>query len=158
MKKKTLLVVLLTILTIGIVSLYTTFAYDENNNKLEDSDANYNLIYSIKEKSNREVVVGSNEEKYIDITLSNPYNSSVKYGMYYYLVSPSSLPDGISITLSEDSTDSLEDIIKPNQTRVVTLKITNNSSYQVEMLLGALVGFEKGKIEDLAKNGETLIK
>ena len=78
--------------------------------------------------------------------------------MYYYLVSPSSLPDGISITLSEDSTDSLEDIIKPNQTRVVTLKITNNSSYQVEMLLGALVGFEKGKIEDLAKNGETLIK
>ena len=90
MKKKTILVVLLTILAIGIVSLYTTFAYDENNNKLEDSDANYNLIYSIKEKSNREVVVGSNEEKYIDITLSNPYNSSVKYGMYYYLVSPSS--------------------------------------------------------------------
>ena len=158
MSKKSIIIVLLIMLSIGIISLYTTFAYDEENTKLEESNADYNLIYSIKEKSNKQVTVGPKEEKYIDITLNNVYKSTVRYGMYYYLVSPQKLPENVKITLAEDSQDLLENIIKPKQTRSISIKVTNNSEYSVDLLIGALVGFENGKIEDLVKNGEVLIK
>ena len=126
--------------------------------KLSESNADHNLIYSLKEKTNKQLTIGSKEEKYVDITLTNAYESTVKYGMYYYLFSPEKLPENVSITLSEDSKDLLENTIKPNQTRSISLKITNNSEYSIEIQVGALVGFENGRIEDLVKEGEVLIK
>lgn len=158
MKKRTIIIILLLVLSLGIISLYTTFAYNEENTKLEESTADYNLIYSLKEKSNRQITISANDEKYVDITLTNPYESTVKYGMYYYLVSPNVLPNGLTITLADSSKDLLENTIRPGQTRNVSLKLSNKSEQQVELIIGALVGFEKGKIEDLAGNGEVLIK
>ena len=78
--------------------------------------------------------------------------------MYYYPITPDKLPDSVSITLAEDSKDLLENLIKPGQTRNVSIKITNNSDYQVEIIIGALVGFENGIIEDLLQSKEVLIK
>ena len=158
MSKKSIVIILLLMLSIGIVSLYTTFAYDEYNTKLDESTANYNLIYSIKEKSNQQIIVGSQEEKYIDVTLKNIYDAPVKYGMYYYLISPQNMPDNVTITLAEESKDPLEDVINPEETRIISLKITNNSDYSVELLIGSLVGFENGEIEELIEKGEVLIK
>ena len=99
MSKKSIIVILLIMLSIGIISLYSTFAYDEETAKLDESNANYNLIYSMKENSNMQVTVGSGEEKYIDITLENIYKSTVRYGMYYYLISPEKLPENVIIIL-----------------------------------------------------------
>ena len=158
MSKKSIIVILLLMLSVGIVSLYTTFAYDEENRILEPSLADYNLIYSIKENSNKQLTVGPKEEKYIDITLKNTYKSTVRYGMYYYLINPTKLPENVTINLSEDSEDLLENNIKPEQIRSISIKITNNSEHQIELIIGALVGFENGKIEDLVENGEVLIK
>ena len=97
-------------------------------------------------------------KKYIDIVLDNPYNSTVRYGMYYYLLDSDNLPNNVKISLADESIDGLEDIIQPNQTRSVSIKINNNSENSVKLEIGALVGFEKGNIEDLASNGEVLIK
>lgn len=158
MSKKMIVVILLLMLSVGIISLYTTFAYDEENKVLEESTADHNLIYSIKENSNRQLTVASKEEKYIDITLKNTYESTVRYGMYYYLITPENMPDNVTITLSDESEDLLENTIKPAQTRSISIKVINNSDYPIELIIGALVGFENGKIEDLVENGEVLIK
>ena len=112
----------------------------------------------ITEKSNKEIIINPNEEKYVDIVLTNTYSQTVKYGMYYYMIEPNTQVDGLIVSLSEDSLDLLENIIKPNQTRSISLKIVNNSDTQIDILVGALVGFEKGEIKDLAQNGEILIK
>ena len=159
MKKRTIsIIIIMCLLSLGIVSLYTTFAYNEENTKLENSTADHNLIYSLKETTSKQIVISPNEVKFVDITLENPYTSTIKYGMYYYMVSPTTVPDEFTVTLSEDSQDVLTNIIKPSQTRTVSIKLTNNSSQQIEIILGALVGFEKGKIEELVQNGEILIK
>ena len=78
--------------------------------------------------------------------------------MYYYLIEQSITPDNFTITLSEDSQDLLENIIKPNQTRNISLKLNNAGDSQIELIVGALVGFEKGNIEELVQKGEVLIK
>lgn len=158
MSKKSIIIVLLLMLMVGVISLYTTFAIDEEAVKLNESTADRNLIYSIKQNSNQKVVVGSKEEKYLDITLTNIYESAVRYGTYYYLVSPESMPDNVEITVIEESVDLPEDTIEPNETKSISVKVANNSDYPIELILGAIVGFENGEIEDLVEAGEVLIK
>ena len=65
MKKRTIIIILLILLSIGVISLYSTFAYNEESSNLDTSTADYNLVYSLKEKSNREVIINSMEEKYL---------------------------------------------------------------------------------------------
>ncbi len=158
MKKKILLIGVIALLVIGIVSLYSSFAYDEEAAKLGDSNANYNLIYSLKESSAKELSVASHDTVYVDITLTNTYSSTLKYGMYYKLINPNKMPNDVIVTLGEDSQAPLESTISANETKVVTIKVINNSEYTVELSLGALVGFENGNIEELMSNNETLIK
>lgn len=159
MSKNKITILLLLMLSIGIVSLYTTFAYEGNNNVVtEESSADKQLIYSLKSSSNKEIIVNANSEKFVDINLLNTYQSTIKYGMYYYMINPDKLPDNVIITLSPDSLDSLEDIIKPGDTRSISIKIANNSEYTINLIVGALIGFENGKIEDLITDGEVLIK
>lgn len=159
MSKNKITILLLLMLSIGIVSLYTTFAYEGNNNVVTvESSADKQLIYSLKSSSNKEIIVNANSVKFVDINLLNTYQSTIKYGMYYYMINPDKLPDNVIITLSPDSLDSLEDIIKPGDTRSISIKIANNSEYTINLIVGALIGFENGKIEDLITDGEVLIK
>lgn len=154
------MVVLLIMLSIGVISLYSTYAYEDNGNNIlgDSSDSDYNLIYSIKDNSSKEINVSPGVEKYVDINLTNTYSSTIRYGMYYYMVEPSKLPDNVIVSLAEYSDDKLEDVIKAGDTRNISLKITNNSEYSIKLMVGALIGFENGKIEDLVTNGEILIK
>lgn len=159
MSKKSILIVLfLLLLSVGGFTLYSTFAYNEEEIKLEDSNSDYNLIYSLRDNSNKNVSVSSHEEKYIDIELNNIYPSNVMYGMYYYLVSPSKMPSGVEIKLSEESDNPAIDIIKSGETKVVSIRIKNDSEDNIDLIVGALIGFENGDINDLVKNGEFLIK
>ena len=58
MKKSTIIIILLTVLIGGIIfSLYSTFAYNEEESKLDESNADYNLIYQIKENAAKNVIV-----------------------------------------------------------------------------------------------------
>ena len=159
MSKNKILIVLLMMLSIGIVSLYTTYAYEENNHtNIEESTSEHNLIYSVKDSTNKEINVNPNEEKFIDISLKNTYESTIRYGMYYYMINPTALPENVTITLADDSIDSLEDTIKPSQTRSVSIRINNSSEYSINLIIGALIGFENGEISDLITDGEKLIK
>ena len=158
MSKKSIIIIILALLSLGIISLYTTFAYNEEISTLEESNADYNLIYSLKEKSNKYISIASKEEKHLDIYLQNTYDSTIKYGMYYKLINPNKMPDNISISLAPESKDLLENIIKAGESRTISIIISNNSEYNIDLVIGASVGFENGNIEDLLKNGEILIK
>ena len=159
MNKKSIYVILFIMLfAVSILSLYTTFAYNEETEKLDDSTANYNLIYSLKDDSNKQINVAGKETKYVDITLNNVYNATVKYGMYYHLLKPNNMPDGVSISLADESRNLLQDTIKSGQSKVISIKIDNKSDYGLELVIGALVGFENGNIEDLLKDNEVIIK
>ena len=158
MSKNKVIIVLLIMLFVGVISLYTTFAYEENVRVVEETDSDYHLIQSLNDSSSMEVVIGVNEEKFIDINLENTYNSIVKYGIYYYLVNPNKMPDDVSIGLAEHSQDKLEDIIKIGDSKTISLFIKNESNYSVNLVVGALIGFENGNVEDLLSDGEVLVK
>ena len=154
MNKNKIIIVLLIMLSIGIVSLYTTYAYEEEYNNFikEQSNANYNVELPVKDKDdkNKEIFLNSNEETFIDISIKNDKEKgTVGYGTYYYMKNPEKLPDGVTISLAEHSTDPLEGTMKEGESKNISIKITNNSEYTINLIIGALSGLENGKIEDL---------
>lgn len=154
MNKNKIIIVLLIMLSIGIVSLYTTYAYEEEYNNFikEQSNANYNVTLPVKDKDdkNKEIFLNSNEETFIDISIKNDKEKgTVGYGTYYYMKNPEKLPDGVTISLAEHSTDPLEGTMKEGESKNISIKITNNSEYTINLIIGALSGLENGKIEDL---------
>ena len=159
MSRNKILIVLLFMLSIGIISLYTTYAYEGDNTLIKNQqDSNFNLLYTLKDSTNKEIILQPKEEKFIDISLKNQYEATVRYGMYYYMINPTKLPDNVEISLAEDSVDALENIIKPDQTRSISIKLVNNSEYTINLIIGALIGFENGDINELVTSGEVLIK
>lgn len=159
MSKNKIIIVLLFMLSIGIISLYTTYAYEEENNTIiNEPTSDSNLIYLLKNSTNKEVSIGPSEQKFFDISLKNTYDSTVRYGMYYYMINPEKMPDNVTISLAEGSEDVLESTIKPNTTRNVSIQIANNSDYAIDLIIGALIGYEYGNMEELEKDGIVLIK
>ena len=157
MSKNKIIIVLLIMLSIAVISLYTTYAYEEGNILIqEESESDYYYLTQIKENSDREITVGTKEEKFIDIDLTNTLPKTIRYGMYYLPISPTVLPDNVTITLADWSVDLLENTIKPEQTRSISIKITNNSEYAINLIIGALIGYEYADIE--STDGEFLIK
>lgn len=158
MSKKSIVAILMMIFSIGIISMYTTYAFDNEVGTLGESTADHNLIYSISENSNRQISLMAGETKFVDIALTNTLSSPIEYGMYYYAVNPDVLPDGVKISLADSSIDPLEDIIEVNKEKVVSLKLVNDSEYNVMLLVGALIGFENGDIRELETDKQILIK
>ena len=158
MSKNKIMIVLLIMLSIGIISLYTTYAFEEENTIIPEISSDKNIVFSLKNSTNKEIAVAPNEEKFLDINLTNTYDTTVRYGAYYYMINPEKLPDNVSIKLAEGSEDELENIIKPQETKSISLQITNNSEYSVNLIIGAIIGYEYGNMEELEKNGVVLIK
>ena len=158
MNKRTIIIILLLLLTVSIVSIYQTFAFNEENKILEKSQANYNLTYLLKDNKNKSLLVNANEEKYIDIEFVNTYNANVKYGIYYYLINPNMMPKNVYISKTDESKDNLEDKMMPKERKEVSIKVSNKSNEDIELIIGPLIGFENGNIEELLPNGGVLIK
>ena len=158
MSKKSIVAVLMMIFSIGIISMYTTYAFDNEVGTLGESTADHNLIYSISENSNRQISLMAGETKFVDIALTNTLSSPIEYVMYYYAINPDVLPSGVKISLADSSSSPLEDIIDVGEEKVVSLKLTNDSEYNVMLLVGALIGFENGDISELETDKQILIK
>ena len=158
MSKKSIVAILMMIFSFSIISIYSTYAFNNEVLQLNESESDYNLIYSISENSNRQITVNSNETKYVDISLTNTYDSTIRYGMYYYAVNPEYLPSGVTISLADNSEDPLQNIIRSKETKSVSIMVKNESEYNIVLILGALVGFENGDIKDLETNKQILIK
>ena len=116
MSKKSIAIFLIILSVLfALISLYSTFAFDEATIKLDDSSANYNLIYSLSDNDYQEIKTNPGDELYVDLNVTNNYDSNVKYGTYYRLISPNTIPTGFIVTLSSTSTNLYEEVIKPNE-------------------------------------------
>ncbi len=158
MSKKSIIAILMMIFSVGIISMYSTYALEEEMDPLGESTSDDNLIYSISEYTNKQLSLMAGETKFIDIELTNTYDNTIKYGMYYYAVNPEVLPNNVLIKLADGSVDPLEETIEPGKERIVSLEINNNSEYNIILMVGALIGFENGDIRELETDKQILIK
>ncbi len=159
MQKKTIIIVLIILIfAVSILSLYSSFAYNEGTKDLGISNADYNLIFSLKDENIKQVSVSAGDYVFVDLDVSNIYDYNVKYGTYYYVVNPNKLPDGVIITKANNSESELQDIIAAGKSKTISLKIENNSNHNVDLIIGTIVGFENGNISELVTDDIKLVK
>ena len=122
-KKSITLIIFILFVSFGIISLYTTFAFNEEDTKMDESQANYNLIYPLNDLRKQEVVIPSGEEKNVDIAITNTYNTTLRYGLCYKLVSPDTKPDELVVSTASESDNPSESTIKTGENKIITIKV-----------------------------------
>ncbi len=158
MKKRLILIGIILIITVGLLSLYRTFSLSEEiENNVLPSSGDYLLTYSLKENTNN-ITVGVNETKYVDIKLKNIYSSSVKYGVYYIMNEPKQIVSDLIVSIDDSTENKNEEILESNEEKILTIKLVNNSEYNISLTLGSVVGFEQGDINTLIDDNMILIK
>lgn len=155
LSKKSVIAVLMMILSFGIISIYSTYASLEDNIQIGKSNSDNNVMFVLGTE-NVSLVTG--ETKYIDVSLFNNNDGDVRYGMYYYAINPSKLPEDVNISLANWSNDPLEDIIEKNESKSVSIKIENNSLYDISLRIGSFGGFVKDDIKYFETDNYVLIR
>ncbi len=158
MKKRLIIIISIIIIFIGVLSIYRTFAVNSNNNLKNETESDINLSYTLKNNDNMNVVVNAKEEKYVDMTLTNGYSEKVKYGIYYQMLDPKEVPNGLNVLIDNNSKNINEEIISPKEEKIVTVIIKNNTDNNITISLGSIIGFAQGDINALLEDNMILIK
>lgn len=154
LNKRIILIIVIT-LSIIIVSLYATYAINVEMTKGSSTDYDYSLSFDIYGGSFQNVVVEAGKTKVFELEITNPYEGTIKYGVAYQLVSPTTLPSGVTIAKLSTSQGNTVSLIESNQKINVSVVIVNASSSSVTISLSVIPGYENGG--DLIVNGKTLI-
>ena len=80
----------------------------------------------------------------MDIDITNPYNDTVQYGVTYSLISPTNLPEDVTIAESSLSKSSATGSIEANETKSISLVIVNNSTESLTVSFSVINGYKNG--------------
>ena len=142
MKKKEIIVLSISIISLITVSLYQTLATDITMNKVNSTDADLSYTFDITDQTGRVVNVASGATKILDVFVTNPNNGTIKYGIAY---TPSSVKtDDITIAQLSTSKDSVSGLINKDERKQITLVIINNSTSDITLSLVSVTGYEHG--------------
>lgn len=140
--KPNFILVVFILIIIIITGIYQTFSlYTESAGmSIIDGLRTYKFIVNNSNDTNS-VTVPNNSSKHLAITVSNPEDVDLKYGIYY-----SSLSDLTEVSLGylKNSEYKASGIIENNKDYIVTIKIENNSDDNVTIDFGLSYGLEKG--------------
>ena len=154
-KKELIIVTILTFL-IALTGLLATYAIDTKLSYNDTTDYNMSLSFDLSSSTNKQVTIQAGKTKFFDIDVKNSNSGTIKYGIAYSMVTPSSLPSGVTIAKSWKSSNPTSGLINANATLPVTIAVENTSSTDITIALSIINGYEKGG-DLVVPSGKTLI-
>lgn len=154
LNKRIVLIVIIT-LSIAILGLYATYAINSEMTKGTSDDYDYSLSFDIYGNTFRDITVEAGKTKVFELEVTNPYDGTVKYGVAYSMVNPTTLPSGVTIAKLSTSEGDTISLIEANQKKIVSVVVANESTSSVTVSLSVVPGYENGG--DLIVSGKTLI-
>jgi len=156
---------LLLIIVIGLVFVgtYSTYALFTSSLEIGDITLDTELKYTFKINSNQEFTIGSNSKLRFNAIVENDMEGTISYGVYYKLVSPTSINDSVIIAeVSDTTTLTTSGPIDAGSENSITvpLVIINNSNEEVKIQIGVRTGYYTDAMtpEDIIyESGEILI-
>ena len=102
---------------------------------LTSTDASFN-------SSTKQITVNAGETKELPLTITNTTTISAKYKLYYKLISPETLPDGVTISIEATSEEGYDEgILDTNTSEERTITIENTSSSNITIQFGLEKGY-----------------
>ena len=142
-KKELIIVTVLTFL-IALTGLFATYAIDTSLSYNDTTEYDMSLSFDLSASTNKQVTIQAGKTKFFDIDVKNSNSGTIKYGIAYSMVTPSSLPEGVTIAKSWKSANPPSGLINANATLPVTIAVENTSSTDITISLSIINGYEKG--------------
>ena len=140
--KQNFILVVFIFIVIVVTGLYQTFSLftSTDGSSLIDGIMTYKFILN-SDNTENSITVASGSSKNVMMTVSNPEDLKLKYGVYY-----SSSDDLSSVSLGYLSTSEHKgmDLIDAKSDYIISIKVTNNSSSDVTITFGVAYGVENG--------------
>ena len=131
--KKRIVFILIVIILSIVAGLYTTYALDVFLNEARSSNYDMSLNFDLTNDLNRQMTIEAGKTKVFDIEIINPYNDSVKYGVVYSLISPETLPEGVTIAQTNLSKNNAQGLVEASSKVIISLIIINESLTDISL-------------------------
>ena len=145
--------ILIIIIVLIIMGLYQTFSLLTDSAGISYSNNTKTYQFVIGGKEENEILISENDSKYIDVLIKNDKELTLSYALYYNLDKDN---NDITIGYLKESNSKPSGTILDKETKVISLKIINNSNNLVKITLGINNGIQNGG--ELKKSGERITK
>lgn len=157
MDKKRIIFLSTIFILIVIASLVATYALDVGVTENTTTDYDLSYTFDIYSNTQKQVTIAAGKTKVFDIDITNPQTDSVKYGVAYSMVSPTTLPDGVTIAQSSASVNTSVGLVDANGTATISIVVKNDSASDVTIQLSIINGYKNGG-DLVIPDGANLIK
>ena len=156
MDKRKLIFTSLIVLALVVAALSISYAL--NVAVTEGTSSEYDLSYTfdISDNATWTINVPAGKTKVYDISVTNPYNDIIKYGVVYKLDNPTTMPSNSLVGVLNTTENPSQGNINANSTLEISAAIVNNSSSNMQVTLAIVNGYKNGG-DLIIPSGYTLI-
>ncbi len=156
MDKRKLIFTSLIVLALVVAALSISYAL--NVAVTEGTSSEYDLSYTfdISDNATWTINVPAGKTKVYDISVTNPYNDIIKYGVVYKLDNPTTMPSNSLVGVLNTTENPSQGNINANSTLEISVAIVNNSSSNMQVTLGIVNGYKNGG-DLILPSGYTLV-
>lgn len=135
------ILIVFVLIVLLVTGLYQTFSFHTiiDGSSTVDGLTTYKFI--LANETTNSVTIAANSSKNLDVTVSNEDGIALKYGIYYF--STSDLTD-VNVGYLGSSEYPGNGVIDANSDYVVTMRIDNNTDFDITVQLGVAYGLLNG--------------
>ncbi len=151
--KKYYMVLLLILCLSGVViyGTYAMFTAVVESNNVVGMDTNLN--YTFEMNDNQTLKVSGKSKMRFNAIVKNNMGGAMNYGLYYKMISPDALPDGVIIAeVTDTSTLTTSGEIGEGASKVIPIIINNTTNTEVQVEIGVRMGYVTQRVENIVYN------
>ena len=156
MDKRKLIFTSLIVLALVVATLSITYALNVNVTQNTTSDYDLSYTFDISDNATWTINLEAGKTKIYEISITNPYSDSIKYGIVYKMDNPTTMPDNSLVGIVSTSENFSQGSINSNSTINVSIAVVNSSTSNMQVTLSVISGYKNGG-ELIIPDGYTLI-
>ena len=122
--------------------MYGTHAMFTSNVETNMVNMDTNIVYKFKINGTQELKVSAGSKLRFNSVVENDMEGTISYGMYYKMISPSTLPSGVIIAqVSDDLTMLAKGQLEKDTQVTVPMVIKNTSDSEITVEIGVRTGY-----------------
>ena len=146
---------LLLIITLAGATIYGTYAMFTSSVETNMVNMDTYMNYTFDINGTQELKVSAGSKLRFNAIVKNSMDGKISYGMYYKMISPSTLPSGAIIAqVSDDLTINAKGQLESGASKTVPMVIKNTSNSEITVEIGVRTGYatESQGVDDIIYN------
>ena len=130
------------VMVLIVLSLYSTYAMFTSTVETDNAISMDTVInYTFKINGTQEVVISSKSKLRFNAIVQNDMTGKISYGLYYKMISPTTLPSEVIIAEITDSSSVIKGQLNQNSEITIPIIIENSSENEIKVEIGVVTGY-----------------